>query len=346
MNQARILLATLVIAGLMATLVDAQRGPGPGAGGRGRGSDERHEADHDVLHFLLDNHEKISRTVKRLENGVETLTESDDPAIARKIQEHVEWMQWRVEGPHPIRMRDPLFAELFRHTAQIKMSRVDTEKGVRVTETSDDPHVARLIQAHADVVSQFVAHGFAEAMKNHAVPGRSDVATGDTARKEEAAEAITYINPAIARYGKVVALPEAAQQPRAGSRIIVDVTAGSDATQLNPAIEKVARYVNIYRGAGKAPADVELAVILHGEATLAVLNAEAYAAEFGTESNPNVDCLQELHEAGVSLFVCGQSLVGKGHRPEDVLVFVDTAVSALTALVNHQTDGYAYIPLK
>ncbi len=67
---------------------------------------------------------------------------------------------------------------------------------------------------------------------------------------------------------------------------------------------------------------------------------------FGTQGNPNLDCLHELHEAGVEILVCGQSLIAKDARPEDVVVFADVAVSALTSLVNLQADGYAYVPLK
>ena len=123
-----------------------------------------------MFQFLLKHHDKIQRTVKNLPNGVETLTESNDPEVAAQIKEHVEWMEYRIKNTHPIRMRDPLFAELFRHTDKIKMIHEDTVKGVRVVETSADPKVARLIQAHAQVVSKFVKHGFAEAMKPHAVP--------------------------------------------------------------------------------------------------------------------------------------------------------------------------------
>ena len=128
-------------------------------------------------------------------------------------------------------------------------------------------------------------------------------------------------------------------------KIVVDITKGGDPTKLNPAIEKVARFVNIYRGAGKEPATVDIAVVLHGDTTLSVLNADAYSKRFETKGNPNLDCLHELHEAGVSIFVCGQSLIGKGGKPEQVVVFTDVAVSALTSLVNLQADGYAYVPL-
>ena len=36
-------------------------------------------------------------------------------------------------------MRDPLFAELLKHTDKIKIVRDETAKGVKVTETFDDP---------------------------------------------------------------------------------------------------------------------------------------------------------------------------------------------------------------
>ena len=336
MPRLNLLLPTLIVCLTVSPLL-AQQGPGRGfgrgPGGPGHGHDPRHDADHEVFHFLLTNHEKISRTVKHLDDGVETLTESADPEIAAKIKEHVQWMQRRVEETKPIRMRDPLFAELFRHTDKIKMQREETRTGVRVTETSSDPHVAKLIQAHADVVSKFVERGFAEAMKNHAVPGPGRPAKAD------------FSNPTIADYGSVVALPDAVQQPRDGSKVVVDVTQGGDPAQLNAAVEKVARFVNIYAGAGRKPADVQFAVVLHGDATLCALNSDAYSAEFDTEGNPNLDCLHELHEAGVDVLVCGQSLIRKAHRPEEVVVFVDVAVSGLTALVNHQADGYAYVPL-
>lgn len=321
------------------------RGPGFG-GGIGRfaqqhgqdaddqeGPDDRHHEDHEVFQFLRENHKKIKRTVLELPNGVETLTESDTPEIAAKIKEHVDWMEYRVENTNSIRMRDPLFAEIFKHTDKIKMVHEDTDKGVKVTETSDDPYVAKLIQAHAKVVSGFVERGFAEAMKNHDGPGKEMAKPGEPT------------HPIIANYGAVVKLPDAAHQPRSGTKLLVDLTQGGDADKLNAGLEKVAKYLNIYAGGGAEPADAQISVVFHGDATLIVLNPDAYSAAFKTEGNPNLEVLQQLHEAGVELYVCGQTLISKGSKPEEVAVFVDTAVSALTAVVNLQADGYAYVPL-
>ncbi|TWT61691.1 DsrE family protein [Rubinisphaera italica] len=154
-----------------------------------------------------------------------------------------------------------------------------------------------------------------------------------------------YVNPAIKDYGKVVQLPNAAHQPRDGSRIVVDITKGGDSDKLNPAIEKVCRFVNIYAGAGKESAKVDIAVVLHGDATLAILRNDAYSTRFSSKANPNLKCLSELQKAGVKVYVCGQSLIGKGAKPSEVTEQVDVAVSALTALVNLQADGYAYLPM-
>lgn len=152
-------------------------------------------------------------------------------------------------------------------------------------------------------------------------------------------------HPVIANHGGVVQLPLAAQQPRPGTKLLVDLTSGGDVDKLNAGLDKVAKYLNIYAGGGAKPVNVQIAVVFHGDATLSVLKPDAYAAKFKTDGNPNLQLLQQLHESGVELYVCGQSLISKGSAPEDVAVFVKTAVSALTAVVNLQADGYAYIPI-
>lgn len=331
----------------MTTTSMAQRGQGRGRGfgrgGMGRGGmeqehqghaqDDRFEQDRDDFQFLLANHEKITRKVKMLDDGVVTTTESEDEDVIARIQEHVEWMQYRIEENHPIRMRDPLFAELFQHTDKIKMIVEKTEKGVKVTETSDDAEVAVLIQEHARTVSKFVANGFSEAMKNHPVPSKNSGAQEG------------FTNPKIKGHGEVMRLPSATQQPREGTKIVVDLTSGGAPDKLNPGVAKVARFVNIYAGAGEKPASLNLAIVLHGDATLTVLNDDAYKSKFEVEKNPNLELLHELHEAGVEIYVCGQSLAHKKAKPSDVVVFADVAVSALTSLANLQSDDYRYLPL-
>ena len=140
--------------------------------GRGAAQDPQFVADRDLFHELLRHRGDIRREVKKSDNGIQTLTESDKPEVAAWIKEHVASMEMRVKNKNPIHLRDPLFAEVFRHADKIKFAGEETEKGVRVTESSDDPYVVKLIQAHADVVSLILKNGFDEVHRNHAVPAR------------------------------------------------------------------------------------------------------------------------------------------------------------------------------
>lgn len=155
----------------------AQGGPPPG-GGRGGGmrggmmGDPSHMADMEVFHALLTHREKIRRTVTERPDGVVSVTESDDPAVAALIQSHVNAMYGRIKEARPIHQRDPLFRAVFENTDKIVMTHEMTPTGIKVTETSADPWVASLIKAHAEVVNLFVKNGRAEMMKNHEVPRR------------------------------------------------------------------------------------------------------------------------------------------------------------------------------
>ncbi|GAB5550113.1 MAG: hypothetical protein SangKO_098730 [Sandaracinaceae bacterium] len=138
------------------------------AQGRGMGG---HGGDMDTIHSLLADHQAIERRVVDRSDGVETLTESDDPEVAARIREHVRQMDARLEDGRPIRRWDPLFAEIFEHADAITMEIEDTEKGVRVVETSDDPYVVRLIQQHAHrAVSEFVERGMDRAHEPTPLP--------------------------------------------------------------------------------------------------------------------------------------------------------------------------------
>jgi uncharacterized protein len=318
---ARMLVALLLIA----VLADAQppRGTRPKGGVKG---------DQTVFHFLLRNHTSIRRTVKRLDNGVETLTESNRAEVAAKIQEHVAAMHQRVKDGRGLRFWDELFVALFRNHAKITMTVENTKTGVRVKETSDDAFTVKLIQAHADVVSAFVRHGFAEAHKNHNVPAEG----GSKPR-------LTF--PIVPGVGGVVPLPKAAEPPRKGAKVVFDITADSKAGDVNRGLERVARLLNLYGAAGLKASDVKIALVLHGEATRAVLIDEAYREKAGANRNPNLPVIHALRKAGVEVYVCGQALAYKGFADSDVARDVPIAAAALSVIVNRQSDGYAYVPV-
>ena len=143
-----------------------------GRGGRGMMGDAAHAADMQLFHQLFDHRTEIERQVIAREDGIETVTESKNPEVTRLLQTHVASMLARVKEGRPIHQRDPLFAELFKNADRIEAKYELTAGGVRVIETSKDAYVVKLLQAHADVVSAFLANGMSEMMKNHPVPPR------------------------------------------------------------------------------------------------------------------------------------------------------------------------------
>jgi hypothetical protein len=159
----------MMLAGAIAIAPAFAQGAGRGMG-RGMMGDPAHKADMEVFHQLLDHRTEITRDVVKLKNGIETVTESANPEVAKLLKTHVASMLARVDQRRPIHQRDPLFAELFRYADRIKARYEPTATGVRVVETSDDPYVVSLLQAHADVIGAFLANGMTEMMKNHPLP--------------------------------------------------------------------------------------------------------------------------------------------------------------------------------
>jgi intracellular sulfur oxidation DsrE/DsrF family protein len=89
--------------------------------------------------------------------------------------------------------------------------------------------------------------------------------------------------------------------------------------------------------------DIDVAVVLHGQALMAALNDEAYQA-YNKVDNPNLDLLQDLADAGVKFYACGQSLGFRGLDKSVLVEPVKVGLSAMTMLVTLQADGYAFLP--
>ncbi len=151
--------------------------------------------------------------------------------------------------------------------------------------------------------------------------------------------------PVIPNYGGAKPKPGAAEQPRAGARVVFDATSAAKPEEVNKALVRVARLLNLYGSAGLKASDVRIAIVFHGDATGTVLHDQAYQSHFEVEKNPNLPLIGELKKAGVELFVCGQALHYKGYADQEVSEHVHIAAAALTVVINKQQDGYAYVPV-
>ena len=142
-----------------------------------------------------------------------------------------------------------------------------------------------------------------------------------------------------------MARPTAVDQPRAGAKVVFDVTVDSKPTEVNKGLDRAARLLNLYGASGLQAKDVSITVVQHGEATKIALSDAGYKAHFEAESNPNLPLIRKLQKAGVEVLVCGQALNYKNFPDQEVAVEIQIAYAAMTVVVNRQLDGYTYVPL-
>jgi intracellular sulfur oxidation DsrE/DsrF family protein len=153
--------------------------------------------------------------------------------------------------------------------------------------------------------------------------------------------------PAIEGYGKMHPLPKAAYQPdpRATYKIVFAMTAASKApTEVNPAVERVARAVNLYVSAGVPLSHLKFVAVAYGPATSVALDDAHYRAAYGV-ANPNLPVIARLRKAGMDVAVCGQAVLEHHYQYEWIDPSVTVALSALTTITVLEDRGYRLMPL-
>lgn len=127
------------------------------------GHDSATMAQMSVVHELFVNHDRITRTVTNLPDGVRTLTESEDPRIAQLIKDHVASMGQRVDaGNDPgLPIESQALHSIFENYDKIDTKVETTEKGVVVVQTSTDAPTVAALRQHASEVTDFVKDGMA-----------------------------------------------------------------------------------------------------------------------------------------------------------------------------------------
>jgi len=132
-----------------------------GGGMMGRRHDSTAMAHMPTIHILIMNHERIVRTVTNLSDGIRTVTESDDPELARRIREHVAGM-YRVlaSGVDPgLPHTTPALRTILRDRDKIRTLVDSTAKGILVVQTSEDAATVAALQQHAREVTEMVRIG-------------------------------------------------------------------------------------------------------------------------------------------------------------------------------------------
>jgi len=151
------------------------------------------------------------------------------------------------------------------------------------------------------------------------------------------------INPVIKSYGGIFDIPYAEEKPdpTLDYKIIIEIATASDKPDsTNWALFNVARLINLHVMGGVPKEKLHVVLAIHGGAAFSVMNNEAYKAKYGVD-NPTLKLFRELDQAGVKMFVCGQSLIARNIDRFKMVPEVKVATSMLTTMTTYQLKGYA-----
>jgi intracellular sulfur oxidation DsrE/DsrF family protein len=142
----------------------------------------------------------------------------------------------------------------------------------------------------------------------------------------DVADAFQKPDPAL-RYKVVFSVSQVAKTPGA----------------VHPGLERVARMVNLLGRYGVKMQPGDIVVTMHGPAAKTALTAAAFAKRYNGDANPNVELIRQLTAAGVSVRLCGQSMMGAGFARDEINPDVKVDVAAVTTMATLQLQGYAII---
>ena len=118
--------------------------------------------------------------------------------------------------------------------------------------------------------------------------------------------------------------------------IAFDVAEQAGTGTRNRGFESAARFINMHASHAVDPANMRVAVVVHGKAVHDLLDDEA--------GNGSHYMVTQLLDYGVRFIVCGQSAAVHGVAETDLIPGVELALSAMTAHAQLQQAGYTVNP--
>ncbi|MBA4743971.1 MAG: DsrE family protein [Muricauda sp.] len=157
----------------------------------------------------------------------------------------------------------------------------------------------------------------------------------------------TKSGPIVENYGAVWEIdnPDFKTDKSQEFKVVFDVKDGPESdTEINKNLNTVARFLNMHAQSGIPASQLKAALIVHGTAARNLLSDDAHKARYKVE-NPNRELVEKLLEAGVEIIMCGQSSKTRDLPKEDLIPGIKIALSAMTANIQLQNQGYRPINL-
>lgn len=150
------------------------------------------------------------------------------------------------------------------------------------------------------------------------------------------------VNPVIKDYGSVFTLPIKVENPDPKIDYKIAVELGnkmeSDST-VDDELDVVARLYNSLVYGGVPRNHIHIAVVIYHSATWIALDDIAYQKKFG-KANPNTKAIEEMADAGIDFFLCGQSVMAAKLDTDHINPNVKVVLSRLTKMSNLEMQGY------
>jgi intracellular sulfur oxidation DsrE/DsrF family protein len=133
--------------------------------------------------------------------------------------------------------------------------------------------------------------------------------------------------------------------PHARYRAAYDIHSGETAAGVSKGLYYVRGLVEAYRKQGVAPGQLDLHLVLHGEAAKYLLTDAAYQMAVNDlfAANLNAGITHDLLNLGVKVEICHSTMKSMGWTADDVLPGVTIVHDGYTRLIQLQNKGYAYI---
>lgn len=154
------------------------------------------------------------------------------------------------------------------------------------------------------------------------------------------------LGPTIPDFGPVMLPPAGAYNLDPNTHYKVSIDIGETAEfpgDLNRKLVSVARFLNMNAQYGVPPENIEFSVVVHGMAANDFLTDAAHARRLN-DPNPNTALLDQLNAAGVKVYLCSQTAAFRQMAADEFRSDVIMALSAMSAHVRLQQEGYSLIP--
>ena len=152
------------------------------------------------------------------------------------------------------------------------------------------------------------------------------------------------VEPAIKGFGFYYDVPNHAPiSDQTVFKVAFDVADAAEKGAQNNKMNSLARFINMHIAHGVKPENIQLALVVHGGASVDVLENSFYKQRFDSD-NKNQQLISQLLAHNTVVYVCGQSATHMKVKQQQLIPGVQMALSAITAHAQLQQQGYTLNP--